>query len=87
MNPPEKKIWFPAKRYGWGWGLPTCWQGWVVMIVWLALTIGGVDALQPCLNTHPILFECFVWGMALVLIIICYWKGEKPRWRWGDKDS
>lgn len=26
-----KKIWFPAKRYGWGWGLPVTWQGWVVL--------------------------------------------------------
>ncbi len=22
----EKKIWFPAKKHGWGWGQPTCWQ-------------------------------------------------------------
>jgi hypothetical protein len=28
-QPPGRKIWFPAKRYGWGWGLPCCWQGWV----------------------------------------------------------
>jgi hypothetical protein len=29
--PSAKKYWFPAKRYGWGWGLPSCWQGWVVL--------------------------------------------------------
>lgn len=27
----DKKIWLPAKRYGWGWGVPICWQGWAVM--------------------------------------------------------
>ena len=26
-NPP---YWFPAKRYGYGWGLPHTWQGWIV---------------------------------------------------------
>ena len=25
------KYWFPAKRYGWGWGPPNNWQGWVVL--------------------------------------------------------
>ena len=30
MNEPEK-YWFPAKRYGWGWGLPSTWQGWIVL--------------------------------------------------------
>ncbi|WP_269146578.1 hypothetical protein [Xanthomonas oryzae] len=26
----KKDYWFPAKTYGWGWGLPTVWQGWLV---------------------------------------------------------
>jgi len=31
------RYWFPARRYGWGWGLPTAWQGWVVMLCCLGL--------------------------------------------------
>ena len=32
----EMRYWFPAKRYGWGWGPPQTWQGWVVFVVgWL----------------------------------------------------
>ena len=27
----QPKYWFPAKRYGWGWGLPGTWQGWLVV--------------------------------------------------------
>jgi hypothetical protein len=23
----DDDFWFPAKRYGWGWGLPVKWQG------------------------------------------------------------
>jgi hypothetical protein len=25
---PQHRYWFPAKRYGWGWGIPSTWQGW-----------------------------------------------------------
>ena len=24
-------------------------------------------------------------GGAVVLLCICLWKGEPPRWRWGDR--
>lgn len=34
----QNKYWFPAKRYGWGWGLPVRWEGWVC----LAIYAGGV---------------------------------------------
>jgi hypothetical protein len=36
------KYWFPAKRYGWGWGPPVTWQGWAVLVVWLLAFVGGV---------------------------------------------
>lgn len=29
----NRKYWFPAKRFGWGWGLPSAWQGWVVLLL------------------------------------------------------
>ena len=78
-NPPEKKIWFPAKRYGWGWGPPNCWQGWVVMLLWLALVIASMLLLNQQL-AWAVVCMC---GLILLLILICYLKGEKPRWRWG----
>jgi hypothetical protein len=34
----EQKYWFPAKRYGWGWGLPITWQGWLTLVVFILLT-------------------------------------------------
>ena len=27
-----KNPWFPRKKYGIGWGLPTAWQGWLVIL-------------------------------------------------------
>ena len=77
---PEKRIWFPAKRYGWGWGLPCAWQGWVVLGVWILLMAAAGIFLLP---VSPTDFEHAVWILALLLIAVCWWKGEKPRWRWG----
>ena len=33
----SKQYWFPVKRYGWGWGLPIVWQGWVVLVAYTSL--------------------------------------------------
>jgi hypothetical protein len=29
MPLPRNKAWFRAMTYGWGWGLPLRWQGWL----------------------------------------------------------
>ena len=76
----EKKIWFPAKKYGWGWGPPTCWQGWVVMAVWFVALAAGVPL---ALHNHHFLFIAYTLFLSAILILICWIKGEKPRWRWG----
>ena len=80
-----RQYWFAAKRYGWGWGLPITWQGWVVLVLllWLAVVFSVTRYLMP----HGLVFHlAFVLVMVLVLVGICYKKGEPPRWRWGDED-
>ena len=77
----NKKIWFPAKRYGWGWGLPCAWQGWAVVATWLLLLISGAVTLMPM---HPVAFAVALGVLLALLITICFWKGETPRWRWGN---
>jgi len=76
-----KKYWFPAKRYGWGWGLPATWQGWVILGTWTAFLVAGAAHLLP---RHPFVFAVFVGVMGGLLTLICYVTGEPPRWRWGD---
>ena len=80
----DQRYWFRAKRYGWGWGLPLTWQGWTVLAVWFAVVIYGSRYLLP---RHVALHLIFVLVMVLLLLGICYVKGEPPRWRWGDKDD
>jgi hypothetical protein len=80
MNADEPNYWFPAKRFGWGWGLPTVWQGWAAFIGWLIAYVAGVYYFNP---HHSLIQLAFAAGMVLLLLLICYWKGEPPRWRWG----
>jgi len=76
----DTRYWFPAKRYGWGWGLPSTWEGWVVMgtyVVSLAISA----QLLPESPTRFAISAALTTG---VLIVICFVKGEPPSWRWGD---
>lgn len=79
--PPVSAYWFPAKRYGWGWGLPIAWQGWVVFAAFFALVIAGVFLFPP--HRAPVNFVVYVVALSCLLIIVCWLKGEPPRWRWG----
>jgi len=85
--PDDKKYWFPAKRYGWGWGFPSSWQGWVVLGLYIVLGVLGAFVFLPLLR-HPVVYFSVYLGYVAVLtglfLAICWWKGEPPRWRWGD---
>jgi len=78
---PKKKLWFPAKTYGWGWGPPTCWQGWLVLLSFCLLITLASLVFSP--DAHPLAFFASVTLLSGVLIGICWLKGEPPRWRWG----
>lgn len=82
MPLPKDQAWFRAKTYGWGWGWPRCWQGWVVMAGYVGAMLGVTPIAQADLR---LFFACVV-GLTLVLIAICWWKGEAPRWRWGGRE-
>jgi hypothetical protein len=75
------QYWFPAKRYGWGWGVPTAWQGWVVMLGFVALLLAGGHWLIPSFG--EVIFLGYTSILCAVLFVICWLKGEPPRWRWG----
>ena len=80
MKTSKKDIWFPAKKYGWGWGLPCAWQGWVVFLVWWVLLGGGGIFIAP--RSIP-LYVVYAVVLGVALVSVCLMKGEKPRWRWG----
>lgn len=84
--PREKDYWFPPKRYGWGWGFPVRWQGWVVLFLYLGLISLSIARIPPSRNMA--LFLAVIMSLTAVLITICWATGAPPRWRWGkDKPA
>ena len=81
MGGSGKDIWFPAKTYGWGWGLPVKWQGWAVILVYLLMLCAGIFYLLPTFG-EPV-FLAYIVFLTVVLALVCWAKGEKPKWRWG----
>jgi hypothetical protein len=78
------QIWFKAKKYGVGWGLPSTWQGWFVLLIYLLLIGTGAYflATPPWLIPVYIGYVIFLSG---ILIWVCWKKGEKIDFRWGKK--
>jgi hypothetical protein len=70
---PENPYWFRAKRSGLGWGLPCSWQGWVFFLAWLSGLLVAAIVLMP---GRPFAFTLVLSGMTLILVVICYVKGE-----------
>ena len=81
-----RAYWFPAKKYGWGWGPPITWEGWVVTVTWFVILIVGIIVLESRRASLPWML-LYVLLMSVVLMLICYWKGEPPQWRWGDRST
>jgi hypothetical protein len=85
MKPSQKKIWFPAQRYGIGWRLPVCWQGWFVIIVFGICYFPAALFILRSKEAKPY-FPVFAIGAMFTYLFIFWLKGEKLKWRWGEKE-
>jgi hypothetical protein len=61
-------------------GPPITWQGWLVLAAFFALVIAGVFLFPP--RTALGDFLIYVIVLSGLLIVICWLKGEPPRWQW-----
>ena len=73
----DKKPWFRAKNRGYGTGLPIAWQGWVMLLVHIAL-ITGVTVL---LRDRPWMMTIAV-VLAGLLPMPLYRARTEGGWRW-----
>ena len=83
----KKPYWFKVRRYGYGW-VPVTWQGWMVIIVFLALTCAGmliflIDGYSE--DLLGLIFIAYLGILVTGLVIVSSKTGPKPRWRWGKK--
>jgi ACR3 family arsenite efflux pump ArsB len=80
----NKKLWFKAKRFGWGW-YPCSWEGWMVILLYVVvITIHSINIERFADSGKEVIIN-FVIPLiinTIFLIIICYARGEKPYWRW-----
>lgn len=72
----EPNYWFPAKRYGWGWGLPTRWQGWACLTIYAASVSVFIHFFRPA--REPGMFTLGITLLTLGLATVCWLKGEPP---------
>ena len=73
----REDYWFRKKRFGWGWGAPNNLQGWIFLVVWVALIIVGGRILRGISEM------IFLIGMLSLLGVVLYFRGEPPgRGQW-----
>ena len=86
-NPQD--YWFKAKLYGWGW-VPVKWQGWCVILVYIVLLLTLVISKEKDVpgnnmsGSNVLTFALPIIILTILLVIVAYNKGEKPRWQWGS---
>lgn len=82
MSLPKNEAWFPAKKYGYGWGVPQRWQGVLTLIIYFLGLFGSIVLLGP--HRGYLFAVIALWTIGF--LSVCAWKGESPRWRWGNDD-
>lgn len=73
------KPWFEKKKFGWGWGLPLRWQGWLTLI----LFVGFISSLD-FITTNMHLFIPLLLAAVLVFCAIAWITSGKPEWSNGE---
>lgn len=72
--------WFKRKIYGWGW-TPANKKGWAVIGIYTALAV--LLAVTQTTNMFVVPFIL----LTVLLIVVCYKTGEKPKWMWGKENK
>ncbi|MXO51644.1 hypothetical protein GRI42_10055 [Erythrobacter gaetbuli] len=83
----EDQGWFAPKRYGYGAGLPIAWQGWALLIGYIAIALSVALLIEWDAEiggaTGFAIF--FVATIALMYIAKAKTRGGW-KWRWGGDD-
>ncbi len=82
-----KRYWFKAKKYGWGW-YPASVEGWLIILAYVIYIIFLAKKLETMLDissSSALQYAIAFLFPTLILLMVCFWRGEKPGWHWGDK--
>lgn len=75
------KYWFVRKSYGYGW-TPATREGWLVLLLWFGAFISSLYLYRPT-DADPYTGTVLALTATALLLVVCYLKGEKPKWQWG----
>jgi hypothetical protein len=79
----DEDAWFAPKLFGFGFGVPIAWQGWVLGLGFLAV----VGALVLALKNHPVqLIPALMLPIVAFAVIGCRKTRGGCRWHWGRED-
>lgn len=79
----DRRPWFRPKRYGYGAGMPIAWQGWLLLVLHVALILG----LALLFAERPLLLAVMVVAAAFVPMPLYAARTEGGwRWRWGEEE-
>ncbi len=85
----EKNIWFKAKEYGYGW-YPANWKGWLTLMIFILVVALNFLRIENSFTSERNILIRFIPQsliLVLILILICYLKGEELKWRWGKNKN
>lgn len=78
--------WFKARWFGWGF-MPVKWQGWLTICIYIIV----LGAIATNVDRHSHSVSDTLIGISVPFVIctaiflaLCFWKGEKLHWNWGD---
>ncbi len=84
----DDRPWFAEKRFGYGAGMPIAWQGWALLLSYLAALI-GLGVLAERLRDEALVGAIVLMlalTAALIVIVKARTRGGEWRWRWGEDD-
>lgn len=76
----DQTWWFAKREDGLGWGLPTCWQGWLTLCVYAISMVAGLSLATP--EVGPIIGGALTAAFLAILVV----KGE-PQWAKAERQE
>ena len=77
----DKQPWFAAKRFGYGAGLPTAWQGWPLIALYLSV-LGGIGRLAAMPQAMPRAGAFALLSIATAAFVLVVRRRTQGGWRW-----
>ena len=59
-----------------------------MIVLYILIAVFGADRIVSLADDTGLVgvsLGLFLLPLTVVLILICYLKGERPRWRWGEE--